>query len=108
MVDLKLENNEGIIQKADSVEMYKSNDVYEELYEIYLTNKNLICFYEKSNGIFSKSEEITEKIPLDSIKIVNGKLQVLKVDDYEYGLGLQILLQNGERIHFVFDNEKVC
>ena len=106
MVDLKLENNEGIIQKADSVEMYKSNDVYEELYEIYLTNKNLICCYEKSNGIFSKSEEITEKIPLDSIKIVNGKLQVLKVDDYEYGLGLQILLQNGERIHFVFDNEK--
>ena len=29
MVDLKLENDEGIIQQAERVEMYKANDVYE-------------------------------------------------------------------------------
>lgn len=106
MVDLKLENDEGIIQQANSVEMYKANDVYEEIYEMYLTNKNIICYYEKSNGLFSKSEEVIEKIPLQSIRIVNDKLQISKVDDDEYGLGLQILLQNGERIHFVFDKKK--
>lgn len=106
MVDLKLENDEGIIQQADSVEMYKANDVYEEIYEMYLTNKNIICYYEKSNGLFSKSEEIIEKISLQDIRIVNDKLQISKVDNDEYGLGLQILLQDGERIHFVFDKKK--
>ena len=106
MVDLKLENDEGIIQQANSVEVYKANDVYEEIYEMYLTNKNIICYYEKSNGLFAKSEEIIEKIPLQSIRIVNDKLQISKVDNDEYGLGLQILLQNGERAHFVFDKKK--
>lgn len=106
MVDLKLENDEGIIQQANSVEMYKANDVYEEIYEMYLTNKNIICYYEKSNGLFSKSEEIIEKISLQDIRIVNDKLQISKVDNDEYGLGLQILLQDGERIHFVFDKKK--
>ena len=86
--------------------MYKENDVYEEIYEMYLTNKNIICYYEKSNGLFSKSEEIIEKISLQDIRIVNDKLQISKVDNDEYGLGLQILLQNGERIHFVFDKKK--
>ena len=106
MVDLKLENDEGIIQQAESVEMYKANDVYEEIYEMYLTNKNIICYYEESNGLFSKSEEIIEKISLQDIRIVNDKLQISKVDNDEYGLGLQILLQDGERIHFVFDKKK--
>ena len=106
MVELKLENDEGIIQQAESVEMYKANDVYEEIYEMYLTNKNIICYYEKSNGLFSKSEEIIEKISLQDIRIVNDKLQISKVDNDEYGLGLQILLQDGERIHFVFDKKK--
>ena len=106
MVDLKLENDEGIIQQANSVEMYKANDVYEEIYEMYLTNKNIIYYYEKSNGLFAKSEEIIEKIPLQNIRIVNDKLQISKVDNDEYGLGLQIILQNGERVHFVFDKKK--
>lgn len=106
MVDLKLENDEGIIQQANSVELYKANDVYQEIYEMYLTNKNIICYYEKSNGFFAKSEEIIEKIPLSSIRVVDNKLQISKVDDDEYGIGLQILLQNGERVHFIFDKKK--
>ena len=106
MVNLKLEDDEGIIQQTNNVEMYKENNVYEEIYEMYLTNKNIICYYEKSNGLFSKSEEIIEKISLQDIRIVNDKLQISKVDNDEYGLGLQILLQDGERIHFVFDKKK--
>ena len=106
MVNLKLEDDEGIIQQTNNVEMYKENDVYEEIYEMYLTNKNIICYYEKSNGLFSKSEEVLEKIPLQSIRIVNGKLQISKVNDYENGLRLQIILQNGNRVHFVFDKKK--
>lgn len=104
MVDLKLDFDEGIILQGSYCGRYGSSEI--ELDEIYLTNKNLICIYEKSNGMFSKSETITESIPLESIKVINGNVQVMEVDNDEYGLGLQILFKNGTRELFVFDNPK--
>lgn len=95
MKDLKLDLDEGILQQTINVERYQANDKYTEIYEMYLTNKNLIYVHEKSNGLFSKSEDVVEKIPLDNIKVVNGKVQIFKVDDDDYGLGLQILFKNG-------------
>lgn len=62
MVDLHLEADEGILLQATEVERY-GRDEY-SLDEMVLTNKYIICVYEKSNGLFSKSESITEKIPL--------------------------------------------
>ena len=106
MKDLKLDLDEGILQQTINVERYQANDKYTEIYEMYLTNKNLIYVYEKSNGLFSKSEDVVEKIPLDNIKVVNGKVQIFKVDDDDYGLGLQILFKNGTREHFLFEKKK--
>lgn len=106
MKDLKLDLDEGILQQTINVERYQVNDKYTEIYEMYLTNKNLIYVHEKSNGLFSKSEDVVEKIPLDNIKVVNGKVQIFKVDDDDYGLGLQILFKNGTREHFLFEKKK--
>lgn len=106
MEDLKLDLDEGIILQTTDVERYQKNDNYIEVYELYLTNKNLISVYEKSNGMFKKTENVVEKIPLTDIKVVNGKVQIFKKDDNDYGLGMQILFTNGTREHFVFCNNK--
>lgn len=96
MVDLKLDDDEGILLQANDVSVFKRNDFEEEAYELFLTNKNIVCCFEKA----------TEKIPLTNIKSVNNKVQALKIDDSEYGLGLQLFLKNGERIHFVFSKKR--
>jgi hypothetical protein len=84
MVDLKLEQNEGILLQTTDVGRYDGNNEL-EVYELYLTNKHLISVYERSNGIFSKSETIVDRIPLSSISVVNGIVQVDVVDDDDYG-----------------------
>lgn len=96
MTDLKLENNEGILLQTTDVGRYDGNDEL-EVYELYLTNKHLISVYEKSNGIFSKSETIVDKIPLTSICVANGVVQVEQVDDDDYGKALQLIYTNGKR-----------
>ena len=57
MVDLHLEVDEGILLQATEVERY-GRDEY-SLDEMVLTNKYIICVYEKGNGLFAKSESIT-------------------------------------------------
>ena len=105
MVDLKLAFDEGIVLQTTEVERIRGNkDI--TLDEIYLTNKNIICVYEKSNGLFKKADQITETLPISSIKLVNGKAQILKVDNDDYGLGLQILFNDGHRELFVFYDDK--
>lgn len=96
MVDLRLEPNEGILLQTTDVGRYDGNDEL-EVYELYLTNKHLISVYEKSNGIFSKSETVVDRIPLSSISIVNGIVQVDVVDDDDYGKAMQIIYTSGKR-----------
>lgn len=105
MKNLKLESDEGIIQQTTDVERYQANDKYTEIYEMYLTNKNLILVYEKSNGLFN-TKDVIDKISLDNIKIVKGKVQIFKVDDDDYGLGMQIFFKDGSCEHFVFEKDK--
>ena len=105
MVDLKLAFDEGIVLQTTEVERIRGNkDI--TLDEIYLTNKSIICVYEKSNGLFKKADQITETLPISSIKLVNGKAQIMKVDNDDYGLGLQILFNDGHRELFVFYDNK--
>lgn len=96
MVDLKLEHNEGIILQTTDVGRYDGNNEL-EVYELYLTNKHLISVYEKSNGFFGKSETVVDKIPLTSICVTNGIVQVEQVDDDDYGKALQIVYNDGKR-----------
>ena len=96
MVDLRLEPNEGILLQTTDVGRYDGNNEL-EVYELYLTNKHLISVYEKSNGIFSKSETVVDRISLSSISIVNGIVQVDVVDDDDYGKAMQIIYTSGKR-----------
>lgn len=96
MVDLRLEPNEGILLQTTDVGRYDGNNEL-EVYELYLTNKHLISVYEKSNGIFSKAETIVDRIPLSSISVVNGIVQVDVVDDDDYGKTMQIIYTSGKR-----------
>ena len=102
MVNLELELDEGIVLQTTEVERYGIKEL--SLNEMVLTNKNIVCVYEKSTGLFSKPETIIEKIPLSTIKVANGQAQVMVHDSDEYGKGLQVLFISGHREHFVFSD----
>lgn len=96
MTDLRLDFDEGILLQTTDVGRYDGDNEL-EIYEFYLTNKNLICVYDKSTGIFSKEEMVVDKIPLNTIRVVNGVVQIQKVNDDDYGDCLQLLYTNGKR-----------
>lgn len=102
MVNLELELDEGIVLQTTEVERYGVKEL--SLNEMVLTNKNIVCVYEKSTGLFSKPETIIEKIPLYTIKVANGQAQVMIHDSDEYGKGLQVLFISGHREHFIFSD----
>ena len=95
MTDLKLEVGEGILLQTDDAGLYDGNNEI-EIYELYLTNKNIIYVHEKSTGFF-KSETVVDKIPLSSIAVINGIVQIQQVDDDDYGKALQIIYTTGKR-----------
>lgn len=95
MTDLRLEVGEGILLQTDDAGLYDGNNET-DIDELYLTNKNIIYVHEKSTGIF-KSETVVDKIPLSSIAVVNGIVQIQQVDDEDYGKSLQIIYTSGKR-----------
>ena len=95
MTDLKLEVGEGILLQTTDAGLYNGNDEI-SIDELYLTNRYLICVYEKSTGFF-KSETVVDKIPLSSIAVINGIVQIQQVDDDDYGKSLQIVYTSGKR-----------
>ena len=103
MVNLELDIDEGIVLQSTEVERYGFKEL--SLDEMVLTNKNIVCVYEKSTGLFSKAETIVEKIPLSTIKVVNNQAQVMIYDSDDYGEGLQVLFVSGHREHFVFSEK---
>lgn len=96
MINLNLENNEGILLQTTNVVRYNENNEF-DVYELYLTNKHLIVVYENSSGFFSKSETAIDKISLETINVVDGIPQVNQVTDSDYGKVLQIIYTNGKR-----------
>ena len=105
MKDLNLDVSENIIKQATNVERYQANDKYTEIYEMYLTNENLILVYEKTNAIL-KPENVVEKIPLVNVKINEEKVQIYKVDDNDYGQAMQIVYNDGSKDLFIFNDNK--
>lgn len=90
MSELKLEGNEEIILHTTDVGRYDGNNEL-EVYELYLTNKHLISIYEKSN------RTAIDRVPLTSISIINGIVQVDVIDDDDYGRAMQIIFTSGRR-----------
>lgn len=100
MNDLMLDYDEGIIIQNEGG--FRCGEESEEMDEMVLTNRHLICVIQKSTGFFSKPRTEVVKIPLDYIRVINGKPQVSQMNHPEHGLGMQILYNNGAREHFSF------
>ncbi len=94
MADFNLASNEGIIIQ------YEGACHNEKECEIALTNQNLICV-EHIEKLFKATTYNTIKIPLNSIKVINGKAQASVINsDGEWVL--QVLLKNGvEKFEFL-------
>ena len=99
MTDLQLDYDEGILLQGEGG--YRSADTEDEVSEMVLTTKNIICVIEKSTGLFKSHTEVM-KIPLASIRVVNGQPQVAQMNHPEHGIGMQILYTNGKREHYSF------
>lgn len=104
MIDLQLDVDEGIILQATEVVRYTSRE--DSLDEMVLTNKNIFYSYEYKSGMFAKTETKIEKIPLDMIKVINGKVQIMKINHDDYGNVMQVLFRDGRREFFEFWDEK--
>lgn len=104
MNDLQFDYDEGILLQAIEVERYGVNE--DTLEEMILTNKNIFCIYAKRNGLFSKPEKIVDKIPLESIKVVNGKAQIMQIVHADYGDVVQFVYKNSRREYFSFNESE--
>lgn len=98
MEKYSLDFDEGIILQTSTVERYGiSEDDFsnEELQELILTNKNIIYILDTSVGLFSKCKIEIRKIPLNTIKIINGSIMVKEINHDNYGRCLQIQFVHG-------------
>ena len=91
-INLQLDFDEGIILESDEA-MWQSRDDF-ELTKLTLTNKNLYCSYEKSNGLFKKATEDVAILSLSDIKVINGQAMVQQMK-YEGSWCLQIQFRQG-------------
>ena len=94
MADLNLDFDEGIILDTEGVHRSGNGSRSYYIKNMLLTNKNIIYVTnKKSGGLFSKSVEVVDKIPLSEVKVINGQVQVTqkKVDLFEYALQIQFI-----------------
>lgn len=105
MLDLRLDDDEEIILQTTNIWGYDGDEEL-SIRNMYLSNKNLIYTHEEFKGFFSKSEMIVDKDALKDVRVVDGIVQVEKIDDEDYGETLQILYRNGKRLLFELDDNK--
>ena len=101
MINLQLEADEGIVLQSKKINFFGEADNETEIIELILTNKNLICVVDK--GWF-KTDIVIEKIPISNIRVVDDKPQVIETVAEFGDPAFQILLNNGQRMQFIFDN----
>ena len=93
MADYNLDFDEGIIIETDGV--YRSgNGGNSYLKKMLLTNKNIIYVTsQKTGGLFSKSVDVVDKVPLSEVKVFDGQVFVnqKKTDLFEYALQIQFV-----------------
>lgn len=92
MVNLNLDDNEGIILQSEDVTWVTRNDL--DLENFVLTNKKLYCTYEKSNGVFKKPTKELCVLSLSDIKTYNGQAFIQQIK-YEGSWCLQIQFRQG-------------
>lgn len=103
MTNLQLDFDEGILLESESASWDSREDI--ELTDLVLTNKNIYCAYEKSNGLFKKSTEEVNVLSLSDIKIINGQALVQQVK-HEGSWCLQIQFRQGVEYFSFCDSPK--
>jgi len=111
MADLKLDLDEGILITAYQVGCI-GNENRERIAEMHLTNKNIVyvtSHSEKTGGVFSKPVIIEEvqKVPLSSIKVINGKVMATREELDPFTFALQIQFVSGVEKYFFDDDEEI-
>lgn len=93
MADYNIDFDEGIIIETEGV--HRSGDGGNSyIKKMLLTNKNIIYVTsQKTGGMFSKSVDVVDKIPLSEVKVINGHVFVTqkKIDLFEYALQIQFV-----------------
>lgn len=93
MSDYNLDFDEGIIIETEGVfRSGKGGNSFVK--KMILTNKNIIYVTsQKTGGIFSKSVDVVDKIPLSEVKIFDGHVFVTqkRTDLFEYALQIQFV-----------------
>ena len=93
MADYNLDFDEGIIIETEGVHR-SGNGGNSYIKKMLLTNKNIIYVTsQKTGGMFSKSVDVVDKIPLSEVKVINGQVFVTqkKTDLFEYALQIQFV-----------------
>lgn len=93
MVDYNLDFDEGIIIETEGVHR-SGNGGNSDIKKMLLTNKNIIYVTnQKTGGMFSKSVDVVDKVPLSEVKVINGQVFVTqkKTDLFEYALQIQFV-----------------
>lgn len=93
MADYNLDFDEGIILETEGVRR-SGNGGNSYIKKMLLTNKNIIYVTsQKTGGMFSKSVDVVDKIPLSEVKVIDGQVFVAqkKTDLFEYALQIQFV-----------------
>ena len=93
MADYDLDFDEGIIIETEGVHR-SGNGGNSNIKKMLLTNKNIIYVTsQKAGGIFSKSVDVVNKIPLSEVKVIDGQVFATqkKTDLFEYALQIQFI-----------------
>lgn len=103
MFNYNLDYDEGVIIESEDVSWSSRNDL--DLTNFVLTNKNLYCIYEKSNGLFKKPTVEQCVLSLSDVKIINGQALVQQAK-YEGSWCLQIQFRQGTEYFEFSDSPK--
>ncbi len=88
MTELEIDADEGILLETD--EAILVSDGEKQIEWLVLTDKNLRIVTKHRTGLFSY-EDITQTIPLKSVKVVNGRplVELKSADDYSHCMQIQ-------------------
>lgn len=106
MADINLDFDEGIILETEGVRR-SVNGGNNNIKKMILTNKNIIYVTsQKTGGVFSKSIDVVDKVPLSDVKVINGQVFATqkKTDLFEHSLQIQFV--NGIEEYSYNENSK--
>lgn len=103
MYSFNFDYDEGILIESENA-FWESKDNI-ELKNLVLTNKNIYCVYEKSNGLFKKATEEVNILSVSDIKVINGQALVQQIK-HDGSWCLQIQFRQGTEYFSFYESPK--